>query len=100
MRNNDTIIVTGASAGIGQATASLLLEHGYPVIGIARDFSKCNLDSSEFTAVELDLSRLDELPARLEAIPATGRQSPAWSAAPGPAALVPWKNSPVNRSAS
>lgn len=66
MSSADTIIVTGASAGIGRATAALLLEHGYRVIGIARDFSKCNMDNTGFTAVELDLSRLDELPERLE----------------------------------
>ena len=66
MNAADTIVVTGASAGIGRATATLLLEHGYTVLGIARDFSKCNFDSTRFTAMALDLSRLDELPARLE----------------------------------
>lgn len=66
MNEENTIVVTGASSGIGRATATLLLEHGYTVLGIARDFSKCNFDSSRFTAIPLDLSRLDELPARLE----------------------------------
>jgi short-subunit dehydrogenase len=66
MNDTNTIVVTGASSGIGRATAALLLEHGYAVIGIARDFSKCNFENTGFTAVPLDLSRLDELPARLE----------------------------------
>lgn len=66
MSDTDTVVVTGASSGIGQATASMLLAHGYRVIGIARDFGKCNLDDPGFMTIEIDLSRLDELPARLE----------------------------------
>ena len=68
MNSNSTIVVTGASAGIGKATAILLLEHGYQVIGIARDFSQCNFDNANFTAMELDLSRLNELPTHIEGL--------------------------------
>jgi 3-hydroxy acid dehydrogenase/malonic semialdehyde reductase len=65
---NRTILVTGASSGIGQAIAISLLRHGYRVIGMARDFSKSSLDSDNFMAAPIDLSRLDELPARLETL--------------------------------
>lgn len=63
-----TILVTGASSGIGHAITTLLLRQGYRVIGLARDFSKAAFDSDNFVAVSLDLSRLDELAARLETL--------------------------------
>ena len=63
---NRTILVTGASSGIGHAITSLLLRQGYRVIGMARDFSKATFESENFVAVSIDLSRLDELAARLE----------------------------------
>ena len=63
-----TILVTGASSGIGHAITTLLLRRGYRVIGLARDFSKAAFDSENFVAVAIDLSRLDELAARLETL--------------------------------
>ena len=63
-----TILVTGASSGIGHAITTLLLRRGYRVIGLARDFSKAAFDSENFVAVSIDLSRLDELAARLETL--------------------------------
>ena len=61
-----TILLTGASSGIGRATALLLLERDYRVIGLARDFSKFPCADENFTAIPVDLSALDALPVFLE----------------------------------
>ena len=37
MTTQKTVVVTGASSGIGQATAGLLAQRGYRVFGTARD---------------------------------------------------------------
>ena len=62
------IIVSGASSGIGRAISTRLLQQGYRVTGVARDFSKFPCDDQRFTPVCMDLSNLDELPARLDAL--------------------------------
>lgn len=62
-QNKPTAIITGASSGIGLATAKRLIEQGFAVQGIARDFSKTNCN--DLTAVEMDLSKLGQLPAQL-----------------------------------
>jgi len=62
------IIVSGASSGIGRAISTRLLEQGYRVTGLARDFSKFPCDDSRFTPVCMDLADLDELPAKLDAL--------------------------------
>jgi len=60
-----TAVVSGASSGIGAATAARLLDTGYQVIGLARDFGKCTLAHEHFRPVSMDLSALDELPDKL-----------------------------------
>lgn len=62
------IIVSGASSGIGRAISTRLLQQGYRVTGVARDFSKFPCNDQRFTPVCMDLSDLDELPARLDAL--------------------------------
>ena len=65
-----TALVTGASSGIGQAIAQRLLEHGYEVYGIGRDFSACTLTGhTQFHTVVLDLLDTPALLAFLETLP-------------------------------
>jgi len=65
-----TALVTGASSGIGQAIAQRLLEHGYEVYGIGRDFSACTLTGhAQFHTVVLDLLDTPALLAFLETLP-------------------------------
>lgn len=58
-----TTIITGASSGIGYALAKLLHAQQHEVIGIARDFSRC--DGLEMTQHAIDLGDIDDLPKRL-----------------------------------
>lgn len=49
-------IVTGASSGIGLACVKKLVELNYQVYGIARDFSKTDLQHENFIPIPCDLS--------------------------------------------
>ncbi|MDH3872260.1 MAG: SDR family oxidoreductase [Gammaproteobacteria bacterium] len=66
MQTGKTFLITGASSGIGRACTILLLERGYAVVGVARDFDKFPCDDPQFTALAVDLSDLDALPAQLD----------------------------------
>lgn len=59
------ILVTGASRGIGAAISKRLLQEGYGVIGIGRDFSAWKSLPNGLEAVEIDLGDLEKLPHRL-----------------------------------
>jgi NADP-dependent 3-hydroxy acid dehydrogenase YdfG len=57
-----TVLVSGASSGIGRAISRRLLEGGHRVIGLSRDISRFSAHSG-FTAMQLDLSRLADIQA-------------------------------------
>jgi 3-hydroxy acid dehydrogenase/malonic semialdehyde reductase len=50
------VVVTGASSGIGRETVLQLLNAGHEVIGMARDFSRMEVDSGRFQAIEIDFA--------------------------------------------
>ena len=54
-----TLLVTGASSGIGRAIASRLIKQGHTVIGTSRDCSQFKTSHKNFHAIEIDFSQLD-----------------------------------------
>ncbi len=68
MSINRTILVTGASSGIGRAVTLNLLAQGHTVIGISRRTLILAEPSERFIPISLDLSALTVLPDQLRDI--------------------------------
>lgn len=54
--NSKTVLITGASRGIGFALANIFLKNGYQVIGTSRTGSIDNINHERFEALMLDLT--------------------------------------------
>lgn len=63
-----TAVVTGASSGIGLSITKKLLQFGYKVYGIARDFSKTEIEDSNFIKINCDITKTSELEMKIKEI--------------------------------
>ncbi len=63
-----TVLVLGASRGIGLAICLQLIKEGHQVIAVARDFSGTRLIDPLFIPIPLDLSELQSLPSSFQDI--------------------------------
>jgi NADP-dependent 3-hydroxy acid dehydrogenase YdfG len=63
MKTRRTILVTGASRGIGRAISEKLLSNSFQVIGISRNPPK--MESDNFSPIAMDLSKIDQLPEQI-----------------------------------
>ena len=63
-----TVLVTGASSGIGAAIVDTLLQHGYKVIGVGSRPSSERTPSENYTYEPIDLSDLRLLPDALKTL--------------------------------
>lgn len=69
-----TVLISGASSGIGRACAVSLLAQGHAVIGLSRNCQQFTTAHSDFTAFEIDLSDLTSLPQHIKQL---SKQFPA-----------------------
>ncbi len=54
-------IVTGGSSGIGLECAKMLIDEGYKVYAVARDFKKSGFDDPFFIKTKCDLTQIKEI---------------------------------------
>nr|AAK00165.1 nitrogen fixation protein FixR [Bradyrhizobium sp. WM9] len=83
LRAPKTLVLTGASRGIGRATGKLFLEAGWRVISYVRqpfDAVRCPWDSEDDSYISVDLSEHRTLPRVIAEIKVPGRRTAARTA--------------------
>lgn len=66
-KQSRTLLVTGATSGIGAAISRQLLADGHQILGVGRDFTRGSSEGQpRFVPCPLDLEDLDALPRALE----------------------------------
>ena len=61
-----TVLISGASSGIGRACAVALLKQGHDIIGLSRNCEQFTTAHPCFTAFEIDLSDVENLPEHIK----------------------------------
>jgi len=61
-----TVLISGASSGIGRACAISLLKQGHEVIGLSRNCQQFTTNHPGFTSFEIDLSDLASIPEAIK----------------------------------
>ncbi|MBW6453015.1 MAG: SDR family NAD(P)-dependent oxidoreductase, partial [Methyloprofundus sp.] len=69
-----TVLITGASSGIGRACARTLLEQGHEVIGVSRNCLQFTQTHPHFSSAPIDFSDLTTLPDKIKQL---SKQYPA-----------------------
>ncbi|MDD3840290.1 MAG: SDR family NAD(P)-dependent oxidoreductase [Clostridia bacterium] len=69
-----TAIVSGASSGIGLEITRKLLDMGFRVYGLARDFSKVDLQNKNFICISIDISDMNALEKSVKKLLKTEKQ--------------------------
>ncbi|WP_322804073.1 SDR family oxidoreductase [Vibrio alfacsensis] len=67
---NKTVLVTGASGGIGREICTQFLDVKYNVIALAREFNDFELlDDNRVKCIEFDLTNLSTIPSLISSLP-------------------------------
>jgi NADP-dependent 3-hydroxy acid dehydrogenase YdfG len=61
-----TLLITGASSGIGRAVAQNLLNQGHTIIGTSRDCTQFKTKHPRFHSIEIDFSQLKAIPIQIK----------------------------------